>query len=117
MSVEQIDRNAEIRAKHKLGMSYTDLAEEYGISVTRVRQIDEQVRRQERNKVPDIPEIVIACEKFGATDWMNGRIQNELRKKHLNIRNRWRKLTRNELLKLDWFGERTADIVEYAQKL
>jgi len=117
MSHEKIDRNREIYAKHKQGMPYLDLAKEYKISETRVRQIYDQVRYQERHKTPDIPEIATACKKFGATDWINGRIQNELRKRHLNIKNRWRKLTRNEILKMDWLGERAADIVEYAQKL
>ena len=117
MSHEKIARNREIHAKHKQGVSYFDLAKEYKISETRVRQIDNQVRYRERHKTPDIPEIVTACKKFGATDWINGRIQNELRKRHLNVKNRWRKLTRNEILKMDWLGERAADIVEYAQKL
>ena len=117
MSHEKIARNREIRAKRKQGVSYSDLANEYNISVARVRQIDELVRYQERHKIPDIPEIVTACKEFGASDWINGRIQNELRKRHLNIKNRWRKVTRDEILKMDWLGERAADIVEYAQKL
>ena len=117
MSHEKIVRNREIHAKHKQGASYSDLAKEYRISETRVRQIDAQVRYQEIYKGPDIPEIVTACKEFGATDWINGRIQNELRKRHLNIKNRWRKLTRDDIIKMDWLGERAADIVEYAQKL
>ncbi len=117
MSHEKIDRNREIRAKHKQGVSYSDLAKEYGISIVRVRQINELATYREHHNDPDVPEIVIACKKFGASDWINGRIQNELRKRRLNIKNRWRKLTRNDVIKMDWLGEKAADIVEYAQKL
>lgn len=117
LSHEQIDRNREIRAKHKLGMSYYDLAREYGVSETRIRQIDGQVRYQELHQTPDVEEIKIACEKLGATPWMNGRIQNALRKRHLGVKNRWRKLTRIDILELDNIGTKTADIIEYAQRL
>lgn len=117
MSHEKLSRNREIHAKRKQGASYAELSKEYGVSVTRIRQIDAQVRHQEIYESPDIPEIVTACKKFGATDWINGRIQNELRKRRLNVRNRWRKITRDEVLKMNRLGEKAADIVEYAQKL
>ena len=117
MSHEKLSRNREIHAKRKQGASYVELAKEYGVSVTRIRQIDAQVRHQEIYESPDIPEIVTVCKKFGATDWINGRIQNELRKRRLNVRNRWRKITRDEVLEMGGLGEKAADIVEYAQKL
>jgi hypothetical protein len=117
MSHEKLSRNREIHAKRNQGASYVELAKEYGVSITRIREIDAQVRHREIYESPDIPEIVTACKKFRATDWINGRIQNELRKRHLNVKNRWRKITRDEILKMDWLGERAADIIEYAQKL
>lgn len=117
MSHEKIARNREIHARHKQGVSYLDLAKEYRISEARVRQIDNQVRYQELHETPDVDEIKVACQELGATDWINGRIQNELRKRHLNIKNRWRKITRDEILKMDWLGEKAADIIEYAQKI
>ncbi len=117
MSHEKLDRNREIRAKHKQGVSYLDLAKEYGISEARVRQIDDQVRYQELHKTSDVVEIGIACRELGTTEWMNGRIQSALRQQHLNVKNRWRKLTREDMLKLRNIGEKAADIIEYAQKL
>lgn len=117
MSHEKLDRNREIHAKHKQGMSYLDLAKEYKISDARVRQIDGQVRYQELHKTPDVVEIEIACRELEATEWMNGRIQWALRQQHLNVKNRWRKLTREDMLKLRNIGEKAADIIEYAQKL
>lgn len=117
MSHEKLDRNREIHAKHKRGVSYFDLANEYGISEARVRQIDNQIRYQELHKTPDVVEIGIACQELGATEWMNGRIQQALRQRHLNVKNRWKKLTREGMLKLPNIGEKAADIIEYAQKL
>lgn len=117
MSHEKLDRNREIHAKHKQGVSYLDLAKEYKISEARVRQIDSQVRYQELHKTPDVVEIGIACQELGATEWMNGRIQWALRQRHLNVKNCWRKLTREDMLKLRSIGEKAADIIEYAQKL
>ena len=117
MSHEKLDRNREIHAKHKQGMSYLDLAKEYEISEARVRQIDDQVRYQERHKTTYVAEIATACRELEAAKWMNGRIQHALCQGRLNVKNRWRKLTREDMLKLRNIGEKAADIIEYAQKL
>lgn len=117
MSCEKLDRNIEIHAKLKQGISVTTLAKEYGLSYARIKQIDNQVRYDRMHIAPDIIEIAIACDKLHAVDWMNKHIQQVLRNRHLNKRNRWRKLTRDDILKLNSIGEKSADIIEYAQKL
>ena len=93
------------------------LEKEYEISEARVRQIDDQVRYQERHKTPYVAEIATACRELEAAKWMNGRIQHALCQGRLNVKNRWRKLTREDMLKLRNIGEKAADIIEYAQKL
>lgn len=117
MSHEKLDRNREIHAKHKQGVSYLDLAKEYGISEARVRQIDDQVRQEKLHRDEDIPEIAKACIELNAPKYLNTRIQNCFRYYKVNICNRWRKLTRKEILYFDNLGEKAADIIEYAQKL
>ena len=117
MSKEKLDRNREIRAKLKQGYSYAEVANEYRLSDTRIRQINSQVLHQELLKPLDVIEITEACKKLNVPKWMHGRIQKALQYRHLNVKNRWRKLTRQEILEFSNIGEKAADIIEYAQKL
>ena len=117
MSIEKLDRNREIYVKYKSGVSYLNLAREYGLSESRIRQIIDQVSYQKRHQTEDVKEIAIACQEFGATEWMNGRIQSALRQRRLNVQNKWRRLSRNDILSLRNIGEKAADIIEYAQKI
>ena len=117
MSHEQLDRNREIYRRHREGESYSDLAHEFGITEARIRQIDTQVRHDKLCKSPSITEIELACKKFDAPDWMNGRIQAALANRKLHIKNRWKKLSREEILRLQGIGDVAADIIEFAQKI
>lgn len=117
MSLEKLDRNREITKKHREGMSYIDLAKEYNLSEARIRQIFDQVIRQERRQTPDVLEIGLACRELGEPEWMNGRIQWALRQNKLNILNRWRKLSRDDILNIRNLGEKAANIIEYAQNI
>ena len=117
MSIEQLERNREIRDRKLRGESYSDIAKDYNLSVARIRQINAHVRLIDRSNIKEIPEIKLACEQLCISKWLNGRIQTALRVHRLNIRNRWRKLSRKDILKIPNIGERAADIIEYAQKL
>jgi len=117
MSHEKLDRNREIYIRYKSGRSYKDLAADYKVTEARIRQIIDQVRRQNLKQSPDIKEIWIACEKFKASEVMNGRIQNALRRIRMNVHYRWLKLKRADILKIRNLGEKAADIIEYAQKI
>ena len=117
MSYEKIDRNREIYIKSKNGASRSELAKEYGLTVERIRQIITDILRHNLTHSPDVIEIGIACKELGASEWMNGRIQAVFRRRHLNVKNRWRRLSREDILDLRNLGPKSADIIEYAQKL
>lgn len=117
MSVEIVARNREIYLKHRQGYSYRDLADEYGISHSRVRQIYERERHEAFTKTIDIPEIVESCNELGALRSMNSRIQAIFRIKGLNKHDNWRKLSREEIISIPALGERAADIIIHAQCL
>lgn len=118
MSNEKLNRNRENYALHKnWGKSYAELSKIYGITQTRVRQICDQVRQEKLHRDEDIPEIIQACADLNAPKYLNTRIQNRFRFYKVNSHNKWRKLTRKEILTFDNLGEKAADIIEYAQKL
>ena len=117
MTIEKRDRNQEILSKHRLGKTYSELATEYGISSARVRQITQKEQAYQLSKPFPVPEIKQACEDFNAVDGMHFRILNALHRERVDILNRWRKLSREEMLSIRGIGEQAADILIHAQKI
>lgn len=117
MSEEKFFRNREIFFKkvveHK---SISEIAEMYGLSNTRVRQLIKQVR-EGKNLDNDIPEIRESCKKFNTPIGMHKRICNALERKGFVKNNKWRKLSREELLEIPNLGEMSVDIILNAQKM
>lgn len=117
MSVEKLSRNFEIYYKYKNGATYSGLAIEYGISIPRIRSIIQRARTIVNKQKPDIPEIDEACRVFEADKTTRGRILLVFKSKRLDEHGKWKKLSRLELLKFKNIGEKSADIIEYAQKI
>ena len=117
MSLEKMNRNREILLKFRNGWSYSDLADYYDVSIPRIRQILDHVRLEEHRRAIDIPEIGIACLELHAYRGMCGRIMSALKNRNLDKKNRWRKLSRIDILKIQKLGDAAADIIEYAQKI
>lgn len=117
MSEEQFDRNRKIARLYKQGWSYSKLAKEFNLSIARIRQIIFEVRRINKIRKIDIQEIKNACDELGCDETMNGRIQNALKNRKLDMKNRWRKLSRSEILNIPHLGDKAANIIEHAQKL
>lgn len=117
MSIEKIARNKEILAKHRAGLSYSDLANEYEISIPRVRQILQKERAYGLSKPSMIFEIKQSCEDFNAADGMLFRILNALHNERIDIHGRWLKLSREEMLSIRGIGQQAVDILMHAQEI
>lgn len=117
MSIEQRNRNVDILRKQRLGRSYVSIAKEYGLSESRIRQICDHVRREERRIPMDIYEIEFACHELDASQGMNKRIQNALAKYGLDKNNRWRRLDHSQLMEIPGLGAKAVEIIEMAQFL
>lgn len=117
MSRERIRRNLDIFSRRRSGETYEDLANYYHLSTTRIRDIYQRELMRSRNPGADILEIKIACEDMHVTKLTQGRIQNALKKARLDKQNKWRRLSRDDILKIPNLGPHSADIIEYAQKL
>lgn len=115
MSLAKMNRNRDILLKFRNGWSYSELADYYEVSIPRIRQILDYIRIEEHRRAVDIPEIGIACLELNAYRGMCGRIVSALKNENLDKKNRWRKLSRMDILKIQKLGERAADIIEYAQ--
>lgn len=122
MSSEKISRNKDIYyaiTDHK--KSYHEVAEQYHISETRVRQIVTQVRRQFRieNRPTNqhIQALEEACKIFNATPTTRGRIYNALAAYGYLKRNRWRHLTSQDIKKMRNIGRLGTEIILKAQNL
>ena len=117
MSELKYDRNCEILKRKRNGDSYINIANDFGISRTRVRQICEDTRSRQHQSVDDIPEIRQAVKEADAPKRIYTQIQNALQKSG-NLRyNRWMYMSRHHILSLDNLGERCADIIERAQEI
>ena len=117
MTIEKRDRNREILSKYRLGKTYSELANEYGISFVRVRQIIQKEQAYQLSKPFSIPEIKQACKDFNAVDGMHFRILNALHRERIDIHNRWKKLSREEMLSIRGIGQQAADILMHAQEI
>ena len=117
MSIEQRERNADILHKQRLGRSYVSIAKEYNLSESRLRQICNHVRREERRIPMDIYLIEFACRELEASRGMNTRIQNALVKYGLDKNNRWKHLSHSQLMEIPGLGEKAVEIIELAQFL
>lgn len=122
MSHELIQRNLDIyRKKHVDHKSYKEIANEYGISETRVRQILDQVRR---SKLPQnlpvkqyVYEIEEACKFYNANATMRGRIYNALAAYGYLKRRKWFLLTEAEMRKMRNIGPMAIKIIKKAQEI
>ena len=117
MSRERIRRNLDIYRRKRDGESYEELANFYSLSPTRIRNIYQRELMRVNNPGADILEIKIACDDLHATKLTQGRIQNALKKARLDKQNKWRRLSRDDILKIPNLGPHCADIIEYAQKI
>lgn len=117
MSLENLKRNKKIFIKHQNGKTHLELAEEYGVSRVRIRQILQQERSYNTQERIDIPEIKQACEEFNASIGMYYRIVNALVENHTYKRNKWKRLSRPQILSIRNLGEKAADILQFAQKI
>lgn len=118
MSKEKISRNKEIYTKFRHNATYSDLAKEYGVSRTRINKIlqHERSHRVKKDSI-DIPEIKAACEYFDNEPGMYKRIVHALYERRLVKTNKWKRLSRPQILSIRNIGEKAADIIEYAQKI
>lgn len=117
MSDLKLSRNEEILRLRKNGMSYKDLAEEFGLSYARIRQICENTRARHRHDRYDILEIYQACKEFDAPYKLYTQIVHALRDAGLDHNHKWKRISRDEFLKLDNIGNKLADIFERAQEI
>lgn len=123
MSKELKERNQLIYArKHRDKKSYKELSEEFGITETRIRQILDQERRKHHrlvNAVQDlsIPEIDYICDEMNVSITTRGRIYNALADSDLLRFNKWKSLTRDQLVKIANLGEYSVDIILKAAKI
>lgn len=118
MTIEKKDRNKDIFNKHRsYGKTYSELADEYGISSARVRQICQKERAYMLSKPFPILEIKQSCEDFNATYAMYFRIINALHRERIDVNGKWQKLSREEILSMKGIGEQAADILVHAQQI
>lgn len=117
MSLENLKRNKEIFTKYQNGKTHLELAEEYGISRVRIRQILHHERSYNTRERIDIPEIKQACEEFDAPIGMYYRIVNALVENRVDKHNKWKRLSRPQILSIRNLGEKAADILQFAQKI
>jgi predicted transcriptional regulator len=123
MSKELKERNQLIYArKHRDKKSYKELSEEFGITETRVRQILEQERRKHRRFANtaqhlSIPEIDYICDEMNVSITTRGRIYNALIYSDLLKFNKWKSMTRDQLMKIANLGEYSVDIILKAAKI
>lgn len=117
MSNVRRGRNNQILRMHRDGISYGDIADEFGISDTRVRQICHDTRVREHRGPDDVPAIKQACEELNAAPNMYSMILHSLFEGDLFRFNRWKKLRRYEIIKIRRLGEKAADILQRAQEI
>lgn len=117
MSELQYGRNCEILRRKRDGDSYKSIAEEFGITPVRVRQICEDTRNRQHQSIDDIPEILQAVEDAKAPDRIYTQIIHALYKSGNLRHNRWMYMSRHYMLSLENIGERCADIIERAQEI
>ena len=123
MSKELKKRNQLIYArKHRDKKSYKELSEEFGITETRVRQILDQERKKHHRIVNviqnlSIPEIDYICDKMNVSSTTRGRIYNVLINSDLLRFDKWKSLTRDQLMQIANLGEYSVDIILKAAKI
>lgn len=122
MSIELIDRNRQIYIQKVIERrSYKEIAKEFGISETRVRQILDQERSRRNNYIypPSnyIEPIEIACDEFGATKTTRGRIYTALERNGYLKRSKWRRLSEQDIVNMRGIGELCKNIIFRAQNL
>ena len=116
MSVEQVDRNNDIYRKYRMGYSYTELADEYGLTYSRIYKIVQFVNQGRFAKPIYIYQISEACAVLGCSQRFNNKIQNVLNECGLAKQNKWRHLTKDDILHLPNLGEKAWDVIKLAQK-
>ena len=122
MSIEMVQRNKQIYIRkvieHK---SYKDVSKEFGISETRIRQVLDQERRKRSQYIypPDeyIEPIELACKEFGVNKTTRGRIYKALYNNGYLQRNKWQKLSEEEVANMYGIGELCKNIIFRAQYL
>lgn len=123
MSKELKERNQLIYArKHRDKKSYKELSEEFSITETRIRQILDQERRKHHRLVNaaqdlSIPEIDYICNEMNVSITTRGRIYNALADSDLLRFNKWKSLTKNQLMKIANLGEYSVEIILKAAKI
>lgn len=117
MSDIKLGRNEEILRLKRDGMSYKHLAQEFGLSQSRIRQICEKTRARQKIGYRDIPEIYQACQEFNAPSRLYTQMVHALYNAGLTHNYKWKRISRAEFLKLDNVGNKLADIFERAQTI
>ena len=122
MSKEFVERNKLIHArKYRDRKTYKEIANEFEISETRVRQILDH-ERYKRKKIKElsnkpIPEIDYICEKCNTSPTTKGRIYNALANAGLLFNNKWRRSNKKELMKIPNLGINSVNIILQASNL
>lgn len=117
MSNIKLGRNEEILRLRRDGMSYRNLAEKFGLSDSRIRQICEKTRARQKAGHRDIPEIYQACQEFNVPSRLYTQIIRALYNAGLTHNHKWKRVGRAEFLKLSGIGNKLADILERAQEI
>ena len=117
MSELQHIRNREILRLKRSGVSYKQLANDFEITQTRVRQICEETRAKEKQPIADIFEIKKAIELCNAPDRLYSLIVHALNNHGYLRYNRWKTMSEKQILDLPHLGERCVEIVLKAQEI
>jgi len=117
MSDIKLDRNEEILRLRRDGMSCKDLAQEFNLSDSRIRQICRKTRARRKLGRYDIPEIYQACQEFNFPSRLYTQIIHSIYNAGLNHNHKWKHISRAEILKLDNIGDKLADVFERAQEI
>lgn len=117
MSEFQYIRNREMLKLKRSGVSYKQLANDFGITTTRVRQICEETRAKEKQPIADIFEIKQAINMYDAPDRLYSLIIHELYEHGYLRYNRWKTMTEEQILDLPHLGKRCVKIILKAQEM
>lgn len=111
-------RDDDIYKKYLKGAKIEDLANQYHLSVTRIRKILDEQRLKNRKGDPDIKQIDIMCNILGIRDNERGKIQSILHKYgYTSFNDAWLTLSYDDILKIPNLGPDSAAIIWLAQEM
>lgn len=117
MSVEQRDRNNEIFKRYKSGEDYFSIANDYGLTYSRVYKIVNSVGKERLANQKPITELRDAAILLNIPLNYITRLENCLIYYGYFKQNKWKRMSEQEILKLPNIGERAVEIINLAKTL